>query len=60
MYFFQIFINNQWVDSISGKTFDTINPHNGAVTAKIAEGDKVNNTNKQNLYKIIELTFLAH
>lgn len=38
---FQIFINNEFVDAVSGKTFTTINPANGKVLAHIAEGDKV-------------------
>ena len=37
----QIFINNEWVDSVSGKTFPTYNPANGKKIADIAEGDKV-------------------
>ncbi|XP_038222944.1 retinal dehydrogenase 1-like [Zerene cesonia] len=36
----KLFINNEWVDSISGKTFDTYNPHDGSVIAKVSEGDK--------------------
>ncbi|CAH0763779.1 unnamed protein product [Diatraea saccharalis] len=36
----KIFINNEWVGSKSGKTFDTYNPHDGSVIAKVAEGDK--------------------
>ncbi|CAF4814888.1 unnamed protein product [Pieris macdunnoughi] len=36
----QIFINNEWVDSQSGKTFPTYSPHDGSVIAHIAEGDK--------------------
>ncbi|CAH2991697.1 unnamed protein product [Chilo suppressalis] len=35
-----IFINNEWVGAKSGKTFDTYNPHDGSVIAKVAEGDK--------------------
>ncbi|XP_061377522.1 aldehyde dehydrogenase 1A1-like [Danaus plexippus] len=38
----KIFINNSWVDSVSGKTFQTINPHDGSVNAEVAEGDKLN------------------
>ena len=38
---FQIFINNEWVNSVSGKTFPTINPTNGEVITKVQEGDKV-------------------
>ncbi|XP_065850189.1 aldehyde dehydrogenase family 2 member C4 isoform X1 [Euphorbia lathyris] len=38
--FTKLFINGEFVDSISGKTFETIAPRNGEVIAKIAEGDK--------------------
>lgn len=36
----KLFINNQFVDAKSGKTFQTFNPSNGEVLANIAEGDK--------------------
>jgi len=36
----KLFINNEFVDSVSGKTFPTINPSNGDVIANISEGDK--------------------
>src|SRR5579875_1596245 len=35
----KILINNQWVDSVSGKTFETINPATGEVLARVAEAD---------------------
>jgi hypothetical protein len=38
----QLFINNEFVDSVSGKTFPTVNPATGKKTVDIAEGDKVN------------------
>ena len=38
--FNQIFINNEWVDSVSGKTFPTINPCTGEKICDVAEGDK--------------------
>ena len=38
---FQLFINNEFVDAVSGKKFQTINPANESVIAEIAEGDKV-------------------
>ena len=38
--FTQIFINNEWIDSVSGKTFPTINPCNGEKICDVAEGDK--------------------
>lgn len=36
----QLFINNEFVDSVSGKTFPTLNPSNEKKIADIAEGDK--------------------
>jgi acyl-CoA reductase-like NAD-dependent aldehyde dehydrogenase len=36
----QLFINNQYVNSVSGKTFNTINPATGDVIARVQEGDK--------------------
>jgi len=36
----KIFINNEFVDSVSGKTFPTINPATGQVITQVAEGDK--------------------
>ncbi|XP_054166470.1 aldehyde dehydrogenase, mitochondrial-like [Oppia nitens] len=36
----QIFINNEWVNSVSGKTFETINPVTGKVITRVQEGDK--------------------
>lgn len=39
--YFQLFINNEFVDAVSGKKFPTINPATGKVIAEIAEGDKV-------------------
>ena len=35
-----IFINNEFVPSVSGKTFETINPATGDVIAEVQEGDK--------------------
>ena len=40
-WFEQIFINNEWVDAVEGKTFPTINPTNGEVICEVAEGTKV-------------------
>merc|ERR1712055_525877 len=37
-----IFINNEWVQSESGKTFETINPATGEVITEVQEGDKAN------------------
>jgi aldehyde dehydrogenase (NAD+) len=36
----QMLIDGKWVDSASGKTFETVNPANGEVLARVAEGDK--------------------
>ena len=36
----QLFINNEWVDAESGRTFETLNPATGEVIAKVQEGDK--------------------
>ena len=36
----QMFINNQFVDSASGKTFPTYNPATSEVLARVAEGDR--------------------
>ncbi len=35
----QLFIGGKWVDSASGKTFNTLDPSTGEVLAKVAEGD---------------------
>ncbi len=35
----QLFINGQWADAASGKTFETPNPATGETLARIAEGD---------------------
>src|SRR5687768_17875923 len=37
---YQHFIDGQWMDSESGKTFSTPNPATGQPLAEIAEGDK--------------------
>ena len=36
----KMLIDGKWVDSSSGKTFDTLNPATGEVIARVAEGDK--------------------
>jgi aldehyde dehydrogenase (NAD+) len=36
----KMLIGGKWVDSVSGKTFDTINPATGEVICRVAEGDK--------------------
>src|ERR1700722_16007840 len=35
----KLFINGQWVDAASGKTFQTPNPATGETLANVAEGD---------------------
>ncbi|MEH2126580.1 aldehyde dehydrogenase family protein [Nostoc sp.] len=35
----KLLINNEWIDSISGKTFKTINPATGEIICEIAEAD---------------------
>src|SRR5688572_33489859 len=37
---YQLFIDGQWVDSESGKTFVTPNPSTGEVLAEVSEADK--------------------
>ena len=36
----QLFIDNKFVDAVSGKTFPTIDPSNEEVICNVAEGDK--------------------
>ena len=36
----KMLIDGQWVDSVSGKTFETVNPATEEVIAHVAEGDK--------------------
>ncbi|KAK3096188.1 hypothetical protein FSP39_024183 [Pinctada imbricata] len=36
----QLFINNEWCPSVSGKTFPTINPCNNEVICQVQEADK--------------------
>ncbi len=36
----KLFIDGNWVDSVSGKTFDTINPATEEVITSVAEGDR--------------------
>ena len=35
-----IFINNEWHNSVSGKTFPTLNPATGEPIIQVQEGDK--------------------
>ncbi len=36
----KLFINGNWVDSVSGKTFNTINPATEEIITSVAEGDR--------------------
>lgn len=61
----QIFINNEWQDSVSGKVFPTYNPATGEQICEVQEADKVNpassllSTLPEHLkWKIITLSFL--
>ena len=36
----KLFINNEWVDAVSGKTFSTYDPTNGEKICDVAEADK--------------------
>ncbi|MCR4288975.1 MAG: hypothetical protein NUV86_01770 [Candidatus Scalindua sp.] len=36
----KLFIDGKWVNSVSGKTFDTLNPATEEVITSVAEGDK--------------------
>jgi aldehyde dehydrogenase (NAD+) len=36
----KLLINNEWIDSISGKTFATVNPADGSTICQVAEADK--------------------
>lgn len=41
-YVLQIFVNNEWQDSVSGKVFPTCNPATGEQICEVQEADKVN------------------
>jgi phenylacetaldehyde dehydrogenase len=36
----KMFINGEWVEAVSGKTFPVYNPATGEILAHVAEGDK--------------------
>ena len=38
--FTKLFIDNEWVDAVSGKTFATVDPATEQEICKLAEGDK--------------------
>lgn len=56
--YFQLFIDNEWVDAKNGKTFKTYCPHDGSVIANVAEGDKVCVTYRHcyTYYRVISTT----
>jgi len=39
--YWQIFIDNEYVNSVSGKVFPTVNPATGEKITDVQEGDKV-------------------
>ena len=39
--FFQLFINNEYVNSVAGDTFETFNPATGKKLADVQEGKQV-------------------
>jgi coniferyl-aldehyde dehydrogenase len=36
----QLFINNKFLDSVAGRTFETVNPTDETVIARVAEADR--------------------
>src|SRR5262249_9747218 len=36
----KMLVDGRWIDSVSGKTFPTLNPATGEVITQVAEGDK--------------------
>ena len=36
---YQMFIGGQWVDALSGETFDDMNPYTGELYGRVAKGD---------------------
>ncbi|XP_074059652.1 aldehyde dehydrogenase X, mitochondrial isoform X2 [Macrotis lagotis] len=40
VHYAKLFINNEWRDAVSKKTFPTVNPSTGEVITHVAEGDK--------------------
>lgn len=40
VYYNKIFINNEWHDAVSKKTFPTINPSTGEIICQVAKGEK--------------------
>ncbi len=55
----QLFINNEWVNSASGKTFPTINPTNGEVIVQVQEGDRVTSSSSSDKQQLNPKTVVA-
>lgn len=49
----QLFINNEFVDSASGKTFATYNPATGKEIIQVSEGNKVGAVSDYKIYMYI-------
>ena len=41
LFYLQLFINNEWVNSLSGETFKTMNPTTEEVITEVQKGGKV-------------------
>ncbi|KAM3937270.1 aldehyde dehydrogenase X, mitochondrial [Leptodactylus fuscus] len=41
VYYTKLFINNEWHNAVSGKTFPTLDPSTGTIITEVAEADKV-------------------
>lgn len=37
---YQMFISGEWVDAVSGETFDDLNPYTGEIYARVQKGDE--------------------
>ena len=55
----KLFINNEWVDAVSGKTFSTYDPTNGEKICDVAEADK-SDIDKVQIEKTIEIMISYH
>ena len=52
LFLFQLFINNEFVNSQSGKTFPSINPVTAKKICDLQEGDKVCNSGVSKYYYV--------
>ena len=57
---FQLFINNEFVESVSGKRFEVINPATGDLICDVAEADKVSSLISYNKEAMLSYVFLIH